>query len=102
MAKTILIWLLATVLLATVSIAQAQQPKKIPRIGYLTLGSSSPRSANEEAFRDGLHHLGYIEGQNVHVEYRYAAGGVLLLPEPAVEFVSRNPHAVLGANPQSK
>jgi len=101
MAKTILIWLLATVLLATVSIAQAQQPKKIPRIGYLTLGSSSPRSANEEAFRDGLHQLGYIEGQNVHVEYRYAAGEVGRLPELAAELVSLNLNVILAANTQS-
>ena len=101
MAKTILIWLLATVLLATVSIAQAQQPKKIPRIGYLTLGSSSPRSANEEAFRDGLHHLGYIEGQNVHVEYRYAAGEVGRLPELAAELVSLNLNVIVAANTQS-
>jgi len=101
MAKTILIWLLATVLLATVSIAQAQQPKKIPRIGYLTLGSSSPRSANEEAFRDGLHQLGYIEGQNVHVEYRYAAGEVGRLPELAAELVSLNLNVIVAANTQS-
>ena len=101
MAKTILIWLLATVLLATVSIAQAQQPKKIPRIGYLTLGSSSPRSANEEAFRDGLHQLGYIEDQNVHVEYRYAAGEVGRLPELAAELVSLNLNVILAANTQS-
>jgi len=101
MAKTILIWLLATVLLATVSIAQAQQPKKIPRIGYLTLGSSSPRSANEEAFRDGLHQLGYIEDQNVHVEYRYAAGEVGRLPELAAELVSLNLNVLVAANTQS-
>jgi len=101
MAKTILIWLLATVLLATVSIAQAQQPKKIPRIGYLTLGSSSPRSANEEAFRDGLHQLGYIEDQNVHVEYRYAAGEVGRLPELAAELVSLNLNVIVAANTQS-
>src|SRR5437867_252174 len=101
MNKKIFISPLLTVFLITGSIAQAQQPKKIPRIGCLTLGSSSPRSANEEAFRDGLHQLGYIEGQNVHVEYRYAAGEVGRLPELAAELVSLNLNVIVAANTQS-
>ena len=101
MNKKIFISPLLTVFLITGSLAEAQQPKKIPRIGYLTLGSSSPRSANEEAFRDGLHHLGYIEGQNVHVEYRYAAGEVGRLPELAAELVSLNLNVIVAANTQS-
>jgi putative ABC transport system substrate-binding protein len=78
MLKTKLhVWLLATVLLANVSPAEAQQPAKIPRIGYLT-GTREPTrdapDANRDAFRQGLRDLGYIEGKNIQIEYRYAAG----------------------------
>src|SRR5262245_62657646 len=65
--------LIAVVLLVLGVTAEAQQPTKIPRIGYL--GAS--RSANSERmkeFRQGLHELGYIEGKNIVVEYRYAEG----------------------------
>jgi putative ABC transport system substrate-binding protein len=57
--------------------AQAQEPTKIPRIGYLT-GSSPPTNAtpdlNADAFQQGLRDLGYIEGKNILVEYRYLEG----------------------------
>ena len=72
------------VLLALSFPAEAQQPKKIPRIGYLTLSSSSP-SPSKEAFRDGLRQLGYIEGQSIHVDYRYAEGNLDRLPNLAAE-----------------
>jgi ABC-type uncharacterized transport system substrate-binding protein len=80
--------------------AEAQQTKKIPRIGYLTLSSSSP-SPLQEAFRDGLRQLGYIEGQNIHVEYRYAAGKVEKLNEIAAELVGLKPDVIVAANTQS-
>jgi putative tryptophan/tyrosine transport system substrate-binding protein len=58
-------------------VAQAQQLAKIPRIGYLT-GSSAPtadrRDLNAEAFQEGLRNLGYVEGRNIQVEYRYVGG----------------------------
>jgi len=58
-------------------VAQAQQPGKIPRIGYLT-GSSAPTAdrhdLNAEAFQEGLRELGYVEGKNIQVEYRYVGG----------------------------
>ena len=101
MKREITVLILCALLSAFSFAAEAQQAKKIPRIGYLTLGSSSPRSANEEAFRDGLHQLGYIEGQNVHVEYRYAAGEVGRLPELAAELVSLNLNVIVAANTQS-
>jgi putative ABC transport system substrate-binding protein len=62
--------LLLTVLLLTVSLVEAQQAKKIPRIGYLAQGSQGRR---EEAFRQGLRQLGYIEGQNIVVEWRFGS-----------------------------
>jgi putative tryptophan/tyrosine transport system substrate-binding protein len=92
--------LLTIFLLMTVSIAQAQQTKKIPRIGYLTLSSSSP-SPLLEAFRDGLRKLGYIEGQNIHIEYRYAAGKVEYLNELATELAGLKPELIVAANTQS-
>ncbi|HEX2932908.1 MAG TPA: hypothetical protein VHV54_24475, partial [Candidatus Binatia bacterium] len=80
MTNKILALALCTVLAALSFPAEAQQPKQIPRIGYLTLSSSSP-SPLQEAFRKGLRQLGYIEGQNIHIEYRYAAGKIEHLKE---------------------
>jgi len=72
-----LFWLLTTVLLTTAYSVEAQQPAKIPRIGYLT-GSSAPTSTtpdlNADAFQQGLRDLGYIDGKNILVEYRYLEG----------------------------
>jgi putative tryptophan/tyrosine transport system substrate-binding protein len=93
--------LFVAVLLAVAVIVEAQQPKKVPRIGYLTLGSASPPSANQEGFRDGLRQLGYIEGQNIHVEYRYAAGRVERLSELAAELVGLKVDVIIAANTQS-
>jgi putative ABC transport system substrate-binding protein len=75
--------LFATALLALVNLADAQQGSKISRIGYL-----NPRSgpgAREEAFRQGLRDLGYIEGKNIVIEYRWAAGNYDRLPALAAE-----------------
>jgi ABC-type uncharacterized transport system substrate-binding protein len=74
MAKTFGFWLLASVLLATISHADAQQPAKIPRIGYVS--GTSPANPGREvtAFQQGLRDLGYIEGKNILVEYRYQEG----------------------------
>ena len=52
--------------------AEAQQPKKVPRIGYQSASSSGEN--NEEAFRQGLRELGYIDGQNIAIEWRFAQG----------------------------
>ena len=61
-------------LLAVAVIAEAQQPKKVPRIGYLKRSSLSATAARVEAFRQGLRDLGYMEGKNIVIEYRYAEG----------------------------
>ena len=52
----------------------AQQPKRIPTIGYLTASSHATALSNTRAFRDGLRQLGYIEGKDIVVEWRYADG----------------------------
>lgn len=68
--------------------AQAQQAGKIPRIGWLSVGSASREPAeNLEAFRRGLQQLGYVEGRSITIEYRYAEGRQDRLPELAAELV---------------
>jgi putative tryptophan/tyrosine transport system substrate-binding protein len=92
--------LLCVLIFALCVSAEAQQPKQIPRVGYLTLSSSFP-SPLQEAFRNGLRQLGYIEGQNIHIEYRYAAGKIEHLKELAAELVSLKPDVIVAANTQS-
>ena len=67
-------------LLAVAVIAEAQQPKKVPRIGYLSGGSPSANPARAEAFRQGLRELGYVEGKNIVIEWRYAEGKLDRIP----------------------
>ena len=66
--------LVAVVLLALGVIADAQEPKKVRRIGYLSNSDPATESAHSEAIRLGLRELGYIEGQNIAIEYRYSEG----------------------------
>jgi putative ABC transport system substrate-binding protein len=82
-----LIWLLATVLLTTAPRAAAQQAKKVPRIGYLSASSLSAMADRTEAFRRGLRELGYVEGKNIVIEWRYAEGKLDSLPTLAAEHV---------------
>jgi putative ABC transport system substrate-binding protein len=63
---------LATFFLTTVSLAEAQQPTKIPRIGFLLATSPAANAARIEGFRQGLRELGYLEGKNIIIEWRYA------------------------------
>ena len=68
-------------------VARAQQAEHVPKIGVLWPGASSPASPRMESFRKGLSQLGYIEGQNVTIELRYAQGGLQQLPELAAELI---------------
>ncbi|HEX7230869.1 MAG TPA: ABC transporter substrate binding protein [Candidatus Binatia bacterium] len=63
---------LATLLFALCSSASAQQPKNVPRIGYLSAGDATGESSRAETIRLALGELGYIEGQNIAIEYRYS------------------------------
>lgn len=87
--------LIAAVLLAVAVIAEAQQPKKMPRIGYL---AGDPRSPSREAFRQGLKDLGYLEGQNILIEWRYAEDKPDRFPELATELVRLKVDAIVAAN----
>jgi putative tryptophan/tyrosine transport system substrate-binding protein len=67
--------------------ALAEQPKKVYRIGFLGAASISANSARIEALRQGLRALGYVEGKNIVIEYRYADGKADRLPALAAELI---------------
>jgi putative ABC transport system substrate-binding protein len=79
--------LFVVVLLAFAVVAEAQQLKKVPRIGYLSAFDPAFESARAEAIRLALHERGYIEGQNIGIEYRYAEGKIDRFPELAAKLV---------------
>ncbi len=87
MTKKILVWLLVIFFVANVSVAQAQQPTKVPRIGYLTGATLSAMSARIDAFRQGLRELGYVEGKNIVIEWQTAEEKLDRLPALAAELV---------------
>jgi ABC-type uncharacterized transport system substrate-binding protein len=100
MTAKILVWLLATVLLTTAPPTYAQQPNKVPRIGYVS-GSGDPQTPGYqvEAFRQGLRDLGYIEGKNILVEYRYIEGTSDRTSSLVAELVQLKVDAVVVTNP---
>jgi putative ABC transport system substrate-binding protein len=87
MRKKVFALALSAMLFALCLSAEAQQPKQVPRIGYLSVLSPSSDSSRIEAFRQGLRELGYIEGQNIAIEPRYAEGNLTRLPDLAGELV---------------
>jgi len=94
--------LFAGAMLAVAVTAEAQQPtKKVPRIGYLTGATADGQSARLEAFRQGLRELGYVEGKNIVIEYRYAEGKSDRLPGLATELVRLKVDAIVTAGPAS-
>jgi ABC-type uncharacterized transport system substrate-binding protein len=78
---------LATLFLTTASLARAQQPKKVPRIGYLSPVDPASDSVRAQGIRLALRERGYIEGQNIAIEYRYAEGRPEREPGLAAELV---------------
>jgi putative ABC transport system substrate-binding protein len=87
MKKAVPSILVAVVLLALGVIAEAQQPTKVPRIGYLSATSPSANVGRIEGFRRGLRELGYVEGKNVVIEWRFAEGKSERIPVLAAELV---------------
>ena len=88
MKKKITVLTLCAMLFALCFSAEAQQPKKVSRIGVLSPYSSAAASLNLEAFRNSLRELGYAEGNNIAVLVRYAEGNSERLPTLASELVS--------------
>jgi putative ABC transport system substrate-binding protein len=76
-----------------------QQPAKVARIGFLEASSPSAIAARIEAFRQGLRELGYVEGKNVVIEYRYAEGNFDRLPALAAEMVRLNVNVIVTGGP---
>jgi putative tryptophan/tyrosine transport system substrate-binding protein len=88
MRAKIVCFALGALLLALNFPSEAQPPGKVYRIGVLAGSSQDPREQHgNEAFQQGLRELGYVEGKNVIMEYRYTEGNVALLPELAAELV---------------
>ena len=79
--------LFVVVLLAVPVSAEAQQPAKVPRIGFLTAGSHSTIGTRIEALRQGLRELGYIEDKNIVIEWRFGQGKPDRLPDLVAELV---------------
>jgi putative ABC transport system substrate-binding protein len=88
---------LCAILFALCISAEAQQPKKVPRIGYLSTRDPTNESSRSEAVRLGLRALGYVEGQNIAIEYRYSEGKRERFAELAAELVRRNVDVILVA-----
>ena len=97
MIKNVFVFIcsLLTVFLLTGSFGRAQQPKKVPRIGYLSPLDPANDSARAEAIRRALRELGYIEGQNIAIDYQYAEGNPDRLPEFAAELVRLNVNIIV-------
>src|SRR5262245_52863191 len=87
MTKNRFCFVLCTLFLGLSSLSQAQQPAKIPRIGYLSNADAATDSAQAEGIRLALRDLGYIGGQNIAIEYRYAEGRPDRASEHAAELV---------------
>jgi putative ABC transport system substrate-binding protein len=85
------------VLLAVAVIAEAQQPKKVSRLGYLSSFDPAIDSGGTEAIRLALRERGYIEGQNIATEYRYAQGKLDRFPELAAELVRLKVDVIVAA-----
>ncbi len=99
MRRRIVLFLLATIIAASVQPVAAQQPTKVPRIGWL--GSGSPAASRAEAFRQGLRERGYVEGQNLVIEWRHAEGKLDRLPALAAELVALKVDVIFAAAPSS-
>ena len=99
MKAKVLVFALLTLILTTIHLVEAQQAAKVPRIGYLSSGSP-PTTTPEfrEAFRQGLRDLGYVEGKNIVIEYRWAEGKLDRLPELAAELVRLKVDIILAPN----
>jgi ABC-type uncharacterized transport system substrate-binding protein len=79
--KLVAIVTVALTLVMSGAVTQAQQPKKVPRIGYVDAGSPATTGHRAEAFIQGLRELGYVDGDNIVVDYRWAEGKLERLPD---------------------
>ena len=83
MLKILFLCFLSVLISASSQLAEAQQAGRVPRIGLLVPSSPSFYSSRIEAFRQALRDLGYVEGKNIAIEYRYTEGELNRLPDLA-------------------
>jgi putative ABC transport system substrate-binding protein len=100
MTKKNSVWLLVAFFLLTAWQAQAQQPVKLARLGYLGFAFPSTNPNRREALLQGLRDLGYVEGKNINIDYRWGEGKAELLPNLAAELVSLKPDVIFVGSPQ--
>jgi ABC-type uncharacterized transport system substrate-binding protein len=99
MKKTITVLTLCALLFALCFPTQAQQPTKVPRIGYLSSDSPSTIAVRIEAFRQGLRELGYVERKNIVIEWRFAEGKADRIPGLAAELVALKVDVIVTTGP---
>jgi len=99
MRKKVFALALSAMLFALCLSAQAQQSKKIARIGFLSATSASSQSLRVEAFRQGLRELGYVEGKNIVIEWRFAEGKADRLRELVAELVRLKVDVIVTGGP---
>jgi putative ABC transport system substrate-binding protein len=95
------VWLLIVFALVSFRFAEAQQARKVPRIGILIAASTSFYSARVEALRQRLRELGYVEGKNIVIDYRFAEGKLERLPDLAAELVRLKVDVIVAAPTQA-
>jgi putative tryptophan/tyrosine transport system substrate-binding protein len=97
MKAKILVYVLLVLILATIHFAEAQQPAKVRKIGVLR--ADSPPNLSAETFQQAMRDLGYVEGKNIVIEYRYAEGKVARLSNLAEELVRLNVDVIWALGP---
>ena len=90
MIRRMVVCLLITAILPAASFVEAQQPRKVPRIGVLFPGSPATFSHRTESFLQGMKELGYVEGKTITIEWRWAEDRVERIPDLAAELVRLN------------
>jgi putative ABC transport system substrate-binding protein len=100
MVTRIIVVLLVSFIHSSFGLAQTQQPKKVARVGYLWHGFPPTQSAtpSPSAFYQGLREVGYVEGKNLIVEYRYSEGNPKRFPQLARELVSSNVDLIIATS----
>src|SRR5262249_31767263 len=98
MIQRILSSLLITIFLATTSLSHAQGTGKMHRVGVLAANSAANFSTNSDALRQGLRDLGYVEGQNLILEYRFAEGKIDRLPQLAAELIQLKVNVIVASS----
>ena len=100
MTRKIIGFALCALLFALCSFAEAQQPAKAPRIGYVT-SFGAPAGRGVSAFLRGLRDLGYVEGQNIQIEYRHPKGNFEGTPELVAELVQLKVDVIVAVDPSA-